>query len=186
MARWNSSEYTHSTARVLISVLFLVSGTGKLGAVKPTQEYMEAYGVPGYLIWPAAALEIQGGLMLVLGLGLRSVGMILSGWCLLTGMIFHRDLTDQTQQIMFMKNLAMAGGLLVLADISVDKWPSISWERLRSSRSRVRDLCQCADLSADIMTRTRFMKEMEISDMVKWLSTRRRVFSIGDDLYVQC
>lgn len=128
----------HSAARVLMSVLFLVSGTGKLGNVETTQQYMEAYGVPGYLIWPAAALEINGGLMLLVGVGLRSVGVVLSGWCLLTAMIFHRDLKDQTQQIMFMKNLAMAGGFLVLSDVSKDSWPFIACIRLTMRRRKVR------------------------------------------------
>jgi putative oxidoreductase len=137
MENLSSSTTKHSAARILMSILFLASGTGKLGAIKPTQEYMEAYGVPGYLIWPAAALEIQGGIMLVLGIGLRTVGMVLSGWCLLTAMIFHRDLTDQTQQIMFLKNLVMAGGFLVVAEGSVDRWPVVAWERLGLVRSRV-------------------------------------------------
>ena len=79
---------------------------------------MEAYGVPGYLVYPAAALELTSGTMLILGVMLMELGVVLSGWCLLTASIFHRDWQGddgQTQQLMFMKNLCMAGGFLVLA-----------------------------------------------------------------------
>ena len=107
-----------------MSILFLLSGVGKLGAVKETQQYMEAYGVPGSLIYPAAALEITGGTMTLLGIFTQPVSMILSGWCLLTASIFHTDLQDQTQKIMFLKNMAMAGGFLILADGKAQGW---SW-----------------------------------------------------------
>ena len=112
---------SHSAARVLMSTLFLVSGTGKLGSPEQTAEYMEAYGVPGYLLYPAAALEIGGGMMLLAGIHTKWLSRVLAGWCLLTAMIFHTDLQDQTQKIMMMKNMAMAGGFLVLADTNPGK-----------------------------------------------------------------
>jgi putative oxidoreductase len=110
------THHFHAPARLLMSTLFLLSGIGKLGAIKATKEYMEAYGVPGYLIYPAAALEITGGVMLLLGVFTRPLSLVLAGWCLLTAAIFHKELTDQTQQIMFFKNMVMAGGFLVLSD----------------------------------------------------------------------
>jgi DoxX len=63
------TDYLDLPARLLMSILFLMSGVGKLTAVAATQGYMEAYGVAGVLIWPAAALEIGGGLMLDLVYG---------------------------------------------------------------------------------------------------------------------
>ena len=102
-------------ARLLMSVLFLLSGFGKLTAVATTQAYMAAHGIPGVLLWPAAALELGGGLLLLLGLGLRPLGVVLAGWCLITALIFHTALADQDQMINFLKNLAMAGGFLLLA-----------------------------------------------------------------------
>jgi uncharacterized membrane protein YphA (DoxX/SURF4 family) len=70
-----------------MSVLFLVSGVSKLGAPEQTKAYMEAYGVPGYLLYPAAALEIDsGGMLLAAYHPVHTVwlAMVLAGWCLLT------------------------------------------------------------------------------------------------------
>lgn len=102
-------------ARILMSVLFVLSGVGKIAAITATQAYMAAYGVPGLLLWPAAALEIGSGVLLLLGLGLRPLGFVLAGWCLLTALIFHTAFSDQNQMINFLKNLTMAGGFLLLA-----------------------------------------------------------------------
>ena len=103
-------------ARVLMAVLFLLSGFGKVTAVAATQAYMAAHGVPGVLLWPAAAFEIGAGVLLLLGLGLRLLGLALAAWCLLTALIFHTAFSDQDQMINFLKNLTMAGGFLLLAE----------------------------------------------------------------------
>lgn len=132
------SETKHVAARLLMALLFLMSGISKLGAVKETQQYMEAYGVPGYLIWPAAALEINGGLMLVLGIYIRTVAITFAMWCLLTAAIFHVELQDQTQQIMFLKNMTMAGGFLVVAKEMNNHWSSLG---LVSFATRSRQVC---------------------------------------------
>ena len=111
-----------------MSMLFLTSGIGKLGAVKDTQQYMEAYGVPGYLVYPAAALEIGGGSMLVMGVHLRWLGQVLAAWCMLTAMIFHTDFADQNQKINFLKNMAMAGGFLVLSATAPPEKDDPDWQ----------------------------------------------------------
>ena len=123
---FDTTKSPHKAARLLMSMLFLTSGVGKLGAVKATQEYMEAYGVPGYLVYPAAALEIGGGGMLVLGLNLRWLGQILAGWCVLTAMTFHTDFADANQKINFLKNMAMAGGFLVLSATTTSEKQSLT------------------------------------------------------------
>ncbi len=118
-------------ARVLMSVLFLLSGVGKITAVGATQAYMTAHGVPGPLLWPAAALEMGSGVLLLLGLGLRPLGFVLAGWCLLTALIFHTAFADQNQMINFLKNLTMAGGFLLLARRGA---PTFGLDGLLSSR----------------------------------------------------
>jgi putative oxidoreductase len=109
----------HYPSRILMSIIFIVSGSGKLSSIKDTQAYMEAYGVPGSLIYPAAAFELISGALLLLGLHIELVGWLLSGWCLLTGVIFHRQWggdDGQMQLMMFLKNLVMAGGFLVVVE----------------------------------------------------------------------
>ncbi|KAK5013225.1 hypothetical protein LTR39_003752, partial [Cryomyces antarcticus] len=110
------TRHFHGPARLLLSIIFLLSGVGKLGAVEATQKYMVAYGVPGYLLHPAAFFEIGSGIMLLLGWLTRHLSVVLAGWCMLTAFIFHKEFDDQNQMINFLKNTAMAGGFLVLAD----------------------------------------------------------------------
>ncbi|MEA2909933.1 MAG: putative oxidoreductase [Bradyrhizobium sp.] len=83
-------------ARVLMSLLFLASGVGKISAVAARQAYMQAFGVPGVLLWPAAAWEITAGIFLLIGLAIRPLALLLTGWCLLTAVIFHVEWADQT------------------------------------------------------------------------------------------
>lgn len=110
------TQTLHAPARLLMAILFLVSGTGKLSNVEATQNYMEAYRVPGSLLWPAAMLEIVGGLGLLVGRLTRHISIVFAGWCVLTAFIFHTNFEDQGETINLMKNLVMAGGFLVLAD----------------------------------------------------------------------
>ena len=99
-------------ARLLAATIFIVAGTGKLGAgYAGAQAYMASAGVPGVLLPLVIALEIGGGLSLLLGFQTRLVAFLLAGFSITAGLIFHMG-GDQMQQIMFMKNLAMAGGLL--------------------------------------------------------------------------
>jgi uncharacterized protein (TIGR02246 family) len=120
-----------------MSILFLTSGLSKLAAPTPTKSYMESHGVPGYLLYPAASLEIGGGTFLVLGFGLRWLGQVLAGWCMLTAMIFHTKFADPEQKINFMKNLAMAGGFLVLAGTATVGGDLSLLQRKRKIQSRL-------------------------------------------------
>ena len=123
-------------ARLLMSLLFLLSGFGKLAGNEAIQHYMQAYGVPGVLSWPAAVWEIGGGLLLLVGLWIQPVSVLMAGWCILTAAIFHTAFSDQNQMINFFKNMTMAGGFLLIARahpmaLSVDAW------RLGRTSSRV-------------------------------------------------
>jgi len=129
----NSSKTTAATqlsGRVLMSVIFLAAGVGKVGAYAGTEGYMESMGVPGALLPLVIVLEIGGGLALMLGWQTRVSAFLLAGFSVLSALIFHADFADQMQTIMFMKNLAIAGGLLTLVANGAGSW-SID-ARLRS------------------------------------------------------
>lgn len=117
-------------ARVLLMLLFLVSGLGKLGNLAGTQSYMETMGVPGILLWPTIAFEIITGLCILLGFQTRLVAAVLAGFSLVTAFIFHHQFNDPTQQIMFLKNMAIAGGFILLACTGAGRY-SIDGRRRR-------------------------------------------------------
>ncbi len=100
--------------RFLLALLFLLSGVGKIGTYGSTAAYMSATGVPGALLPAVIATEVFGALAIVLGWRTRIVAFLLAGYSLLTAVIFHSNLADQIQMIMFFKNLSIAGGFLLL------------------------------------------------------------------------
>ncbi|CAH1204072.1 putative oxidoreductase [Candidatus Nitrotoga sp. BS] len=99
-------------ARLLASAIFISAGFSKLGAgYAGAQGYMASVGLSGELLPLVIALEMGGGLALLLGFQARLAAFALSVFCIVSGVLFHSG-ADPMQQIMFMKNLAMAGGLL--------------------------------------------------------------------------
>lgn len=101
--------------RIGLSLIFIVSGWNKIGGYAGTQQYMEAMGVPGALLPLVIALELGGGLAMAAGLFTRWVALALAGFCVVAAVIFHSNLGDAMQAILFWKNLGLAGGLLTLA-----------------------------------------------------------------------
>ena len=102
------------TGRFLLVLLFLLSGLGKLGAYGATAAYMSSQGVPGALLPVVIGTEVLGAAAIVIGWKTRLVAFLLAGFSLLTALAFHNNLADQTQMIMFFKNLSIAGGFLLL------------------------------------------------------------------------
>ena len=100
--------------RILLSVLFLLSGLGKIGAYTGTAVYMSSLGVPGALLPLVIATEVLGALAIIIGWNTRVIALLLGGFSLLTAAIFHNNFADQIQMIMFLKNVAIAGGYLLL------------------------------------------------------------------------
>lgn len=100
--------------RILISVIFILAGASKIGGYAGTQAYMESQGVPGALLPLVIATELGGGILVVLGLFTRYAALALAGFSMLAALLFHANFGDQMQQILFMKNFAMAGGFLFL------------------------------------------------------------------------
>jgi putative oxidoreductase len=101
-------------ARLFLAHIFLLAGFGKITGYAGTQGYMESMGVPGALLPLVIVLEIGGGLALIVGLFTRWAALALALFCVAAAVIFHRNFAEQMQMIQFMKNFAMAGGLLLL------------------------------------------------------------------------
>ena len=108
-----AGPYADLVGRVLIAVLFVLSGWGKIGGYAGAQGYMQSAGVPGGLLPLVILLELGGGLAIIAGFYTRVVAVLLAGFSVLAALLFHTG-ADQIQQIMFMKNLGLAGGFLFL------------------------------------------------------------------------
>jgi putative oxidoreductase len=102
-------------ARLLLGLLFVVAGLGKLGGVDGFAAYMASGGIPAALAWPVILFEILGGLALIAGIQTRAVALALGAFCIASGVLYHFDPADQMQMTSFLKNLALAGGYLALA-----------------------------------------------------------------------
>jgi putative oxidoreductase len=115
LSRSNSSnDVLALTGRVLIATIFILSGASKLADPAGTIGYIASAGLPlpQLAFAGAAAVELFGGLALVLGYGTRIVALALAIFSILAALTFHSALSDQNQFIHFFKNIAMAGGLL--------------------------------------------------------------------------
>lgn len=108
--------------RLLISLIFVTSGLNKLASFSGTQAYMESAGVPGILLPVVIAVELLGGLAIILGWHTRIAAFLMAGFSLLSAVLFHADFGDQMQMIMFMKNLGLAGGFLMMVALGAGPW----------------------------------------------------------------
>ena len=119
-------------ARILMPILFISAGWGKVTGYAGTQQYMEAMGVPGALLPLTILLELGGGLAVLFGLLTRTTALFTAGFTILTAFLFHSNFADGVNQLMFMKNLTIAGGCLVLAvagpgAFSIDRLLNKKW-----------------------------------------------------------
>ena len=108
--------------RVLLAILFLVAGAGKIAGYAGTLTYMHSQGVPGALLPLVIVTEIGGGLLIVVGLWTRVAAVLLAGFTLLAALVFHTNFSDQVQQIMFLKDLSIAGAFLLLVANGAGPW----------------------------------------------------------------
>jgi putative oxidoreductase len=103
--------------RILLALMFVTSGFSKISGYAATQGYMEAMGVPGALLPLVIAVELLGGLAVMLGWHTRIAAFLLAGFSLLSALLFHANFGDQMQMIMFMKNISIAGGFLMIVSL---------------------------------------------------------------------
>ena len=100
--------------RIFISLVFLIAGFGKIFSYENTIDYMESFGVPGYLLIPAIIVEILFPLLVIIGYKTKSSALILALFSLLLALVFHTDFSNQMQLMSFLKNFAIAGGFLII------------------------------------------------------------------------
>lgn len=101
-------------ARILLPVLFIVSGWGKITDYDGTAQYMQAMGVPTFILPLVILLELGGGLAILFGFLTRFTALFTAAFTLLTAFLFHSNFAEGVNSIMFMKNLSIAGGFLLL------------------------------------------------------------------------
>ncbi|MDD9892917.1 MAG: DoxX family protein [Gammaproteobacteria bacterium] len=111
--------------RIGLALIFVMAGFNKIGGYEGTVGYMESMGVPGALLPLVIALELGGGLAIIAGFFIKPIALALAGFSVAAAVLFHGNLGDQMQMILFMKNIGLAGGFLLLAangpgDYSVD------------------------------------------------------------------
>ena len=119
--------------RALIALLFVHEGFVKLGTLAGAQRYAALAGLPGWSIYPAIALEVGCGVMVLLGLGTRIGAILLALFSVVTAFLFHTKFGEVNQVLHFEKNLAIAGGLLALAVVGPGRWALETYGKRRGA-----------------------------------------------------
>ena len=116
LSRYNAvvEEISKPLGRLLIAQVFLVLGYRKLINYDATAGWMESMGISGSLLPLVIMVEILGSLGLIIGWQTRICAILLCGYCFLTALLFHMEFSDPMEQISFMKNIALSGGLLYI------------------------------------------------------------------------
>jgi len=121
--------------RALLAAIFLHEAVSKLTAYSAALAYMRAFGVPGELLPFAIAVELGCGVLILCGYQTRAAALVLAAFCLATAVLFHRNLGDRNQLLHFEKDLAIAGGLLVLLAHGAGAWALDALGSVRMGRS---------------------------------------------------
>jgi putative oxidoreductase len=118
--------------RLLLAALFLHEGYAKLTGYAAAIAYTEALGVPGKLLPLAITVEVAGGLLILIGYYTRTAALVLAGFCVVTAVVFHTKFGIRNELLHFEKDLAIAGGLLVLFARGAGQWAldALRWDTL--------------------------------------------------------
>jgi putative oxidoreductase len=100
--------------RALLALIFILAGINKIQGYEATTGYMQQYGVPALLLPGTIALEILGGLAVLAGFYSRLAAIALAVFSVAAAFIFHGNFADDVQMVLFLKNLAITGGFLLL------------------------------------------------------------------------
>ena len=107
--------------RIFISALFLIEGVGKLFTQEQVIMYMEDYGVPSILFIPAVVVEILFPLLLIVGYKTKLAALVMTLFTLTVAIIFHTDFSEGMQMIFFLKDIAIAGGFMIIVAYGPNK-----------------------------------------------------------------
>ena len=108
--------------RIFLCTIFLIEGFRKLFFQEQTIEFMEAYGVPGILFIPSVIVEILFPLLIIVGYKTKLASLVMILFILTVTIIFHTDFSNEMQLIAFLKNIAIAGGFLIIFARSTGKY----------------------------------------------------------------
>jgi putative oxidoreductase len=122
--------------RIMLSLIFIVSGALKLSDPSTTSAALTSVGFPTSLALPSILFELIGGIMIALGIFTRITALVFAAFCLLTALLFHSETADATQAAMAMKNIAIAGGFLCLFAYDQKSW---SFDSYRTRKRREAD-----------------------------------------------
>jgi putative oxidoreductase len=119
-----TNDATAFLGRLLLSVIFVLSGFQKLAEFSGTVAFMGSEGLPLPLLAAIVAILVEcvGGILLIVGYQTRLTGTVLALWCIATALIAHRDFANPDQMVHFLKNVAMAGGFLQVAAFGAGAW----------------------------------------------------------------
>ena len=128
-----SEDAATAIGRLLMCLLFVLGGWGKLVGATATQALFAKLNLPmveaAWLV--AVVVELGGGLLILFGLFARPVALILAIWCVVTALIAHTNFADRAQEINFFKNMAMAGGFLYVTAFGAGRWSLDAWRSRR-------------------------------------------------------
>ena len=108
--------------RIFLSTIFLIEGFRKLFFQEQTIEFMEDFGVPGILFFPSVIVEILFPLLIIVGYKTKLASLVMILFILTVTIIFHTDFSNEMQLIAFLKNIAIAGGFLIIFTKSTGKY----------------------------------------------------------------
>jgi putative oxidoreductase len=108
--------------RLLLAAIFLHEAWAKLTAYDAAVGYMQVFGLPGWLLPFAIAVELVGGILVIAGLYTRVAALVLALFCVATAVLFHNKFGNRNELLHFEKDLAIAGGFLVLAARGGGAW----------------------------------------------------------------
>ena len=101
--------------RTLLALLFILAGAAKIAGPQPFLDHMAAHHVPGIVLPLVILLELGAGVALLIGWRLPYAAGALALFCVATALVFHLDLADKAERTLFIKDLAIAGALMVIA-----------------------------------------------------------------------